>query len=343
MHHRAGRAERRVVLKWYAKVMRGRLVVGLAGALAFIGTVAASAAVQPADTDIRKAGAKKISISGEWLASGFGAVWASNPPEQVIYRLDPRSGRVLKTIRVPQEPCQASATGYRAVWTATCGTPGLARIDPATNRVRGFARVEVSSAVGDAGSIGAGAGGVWLVADSPTCAACVLARVNPQTLRVAARIPIRPFAAGVRVGYGAVWVTNPMANLVQKIDPRSNKVVRTTPVAGSPRFLAVGENGVWTLNQLAGSITRLDPVTGGVKATIQAGIRGSGGDMTTGGGWVWARGAQRLLTRIDPGTNRIVERYGPTLGDGSVIVGFGAVWISVVDADKLWRLPFRKR
>jgi virginiamycin B lyase len=321
----------------------GRLIVVLTGGVVFVGAVTAGAAVRPAETDIRKAGAKKIRISAEWLAAGFGAVWVSNPPEQVLYRLDPRSGRVVGTIHVPQEPCQASATGFRAVWTATCGTLGLARIDPTTNRVRGLAPVEVSSAVGDAGSIAAGAGGVWLVADSQACSACVLARVNPQTLRVAARIPIRQFAAGVRVGYGAVWVTNPMANLVQKVDPRTNKVVRTTPVAGSPRFLAVGENGVWTLNQLDGSITRLDPVTAGVKARIQGGIKGTGGDMTTGGGWVWARGAQRLLTRIDPRTNRIVERYGPALGDGSVIVGFGAVWISVVDANTLWRLPFRKR
>jgi len=65
--------------------------------------------------------------------------------------------------------------------------------------------------------------------------------------------------------------------------------------------------------------------------------------MTTGGGWVWARGARSLLARIDPHTNRIVERYGPALGDGSVIVGYGAVWISVVDASTLWRLPLQKR
>jgi len=38
-----------------------------------------------------------------------------------------------------------------------------------------------------------------------------------------------------------------------------------------------------------------------------------------------------------------VERYGPAFGDGSVIVGYGAVWISVVDAATLWRLPLRKR
>jgi virginiamycin B lyase len=320
-----------------------RLGVGLASALTLVVTVAASGAARPPETDLRKAGAKKTRVSGEWLAAGFGAIWISNPARQVVYRLDPRSRRVVRTIRVPQEPCQASAVGFGAVWTATCRTPGVVRIDPKTNRVRGFVRVAVSTAVADAGSIGAGGGGVWLVIDGSTCAACLLARVNPRTLRVDARVPIRPYAAGVRVGYGAVWVTNPTANVVQKVDPRSKKVVRTTSVPGSPRFLAAGEGGVWTLGQLDGSITRLDPATGGVKARIRAGIKGDGGDMTTGGGWVWARGARRLLTRIDPHTNRIAVRYGPSLGDGSVTTGFGAVWLSVVDADTLWRLPLPRR
>jgi virginiamycin B lyase len=171
----------------------------------------------------------------------------------------------------------------------------------------------------------------------------VLARVNPRTLRVDARVSIRPYAAGVRVGYGAVWVTNPTANLVQKVDPGAKKVVRTTAVAGAPRFLAVGENGVWTLSELNGFVTRLDPATGAVKARIRAGIRGTGGDMTTGAGSVWARGSRRLLTRVDPRTNRVAERYGPALGEGSVIVRFGAVWISVPRAATLWRLPLRKR
>jgi hypothetical protein len=96
----------------------------------------------------------------------------------------------------------------------------------------------------------------------------------------------------------AVWVTNPTANLVQKIDPRRNKVVRTIRVAGSPRFLAVGEGGVWTLNQLDGSITRIDPASGAVRATIQAAIKGAGGDITTGGGWVWARGARPWVHKL---------------------------------------------
>ena len=61
--------------------------------------------------------------------------------------------------------------------------------------------------------------------------------------------------------------------------------------------------------------------------------------MTTGGGSVWARGFGYLLTRVDPGSNRIVERYGPSSGSGAVIVDFDAVWISAHDVEAVWRLP----
>jgi hypothetical protein len=68
-------------------------------------------------------------------------------------------------------------------------------------------------------------------------------------------------------------------------------------------------------------------------------VIGEGGDLTTGGGSVWARGRGYLLTRIDPATNDVVERFGPSVGSGAVIVGFDAVWISAHDVETVWRLP----
>ena len=294
-----------------------------------------------ADTDLRAAGARAIPVDGDWLAAGAGAVWLSG--RGVIHRLAARSGRPVRTIRVPQGPCQASDLGFGALWTATCGTPGLARIDPATNRVTGHLPLRVPEKLHGEGSIGVGVGGVWLVVNGPRCKARRLARVEPGSLRLVSRIPITPGSAAVRVGYGAVWVTDPENNLVHKIDPLRNRIARSTAVAGSPRFLAVGERAVWTLNQFDGTITRLHPRTGRAKATIPADVVGEGGDVTVGGGWVWARGTDRLLTRIDPRTNRVAERYGPPSGSGAVTVGFGAVWLSAHDIDTVWRLPVPDR
>ena len=290
-------------------------------------------------TDMEDAGALAIDITGDWLAAGEGSIWLSNPPSGVVYRLDPDSGKTVETIPVPEEPCEAGAVGFGAFWTATCTKPGLTRIDAATNEVQHI-RLPVSTDQGGEGSIGAGAGGVWIVVDTSECSACAVARVDPNSLRVVARVPVSPQASSVRVGEGAVWVVNPMKGSVQKIDPERNEVVHTAEIGPVvPRFFAADEGGVWTLNQADGSVTRLDPASGEVAATIQADVAGDGGDMAAGGGWVWARGSGYLLTRIDPQSNTVVERYGPSSGSGAAIVGFDAVWISAHDIARVWKLP----
>jgi virginiamycin B lyase len=303
---------------------------------------ASASAAEPPTVDINGAGATKLSITGDWLTAGGGAVWLSG--QNALYRLDATTGQVSATILVP-EPCEATDFGFNAVWTASCGrSPGLARINAVTNRVNGFVRLAIPRQHGGEASVGVGSGAVWIVVDGRTCFACVLARVKPRprSLKVVARIRLRAGAAGVRVGQGAVWVTNPSLDLVQKINPARNRVVATTKVGKGPRFFAVGEGGVWILNQRDGSITRLDPATGAVVTTIEAGVLGDGGDMTAGGGWVWARGTDILLTQIDPRTNTVVKRYGPSSGSGAAIVAFDAVWISAHDVSTVWRLPLPK-
>lgn len=291
-------------------------------------------------TDLTKGAARRVAVTGDWLTVGGGGVWTSWGP--ALVRLDPRTGRRVTRVAVPEGPCEATvfASGY--VWTATCQKPGLARVDVKTNRAAGWVSLAVPSSIGGEGSIGAGAGSIWIVTDGEACVACTLARVDAASLAVIATVPVDAGSAGVRFGLGAVWVTNPENSTVTKVDPSSNAVVAKTPVTGGPRFFAVGQGGVWTLNQTDGSVTRIDPATGAVRARIRARVVGEGGDMTTGAGWVWARGSGYLLSRIDPKTNRVVERYGPSLGSGAVIVGYGAVWISAHDDGSIFRLPLSK-
>ena len=289
------------------------------------------------ETDVDEAGAKRIDITGDWLAAGEGGIWLSG--ESQVYRLDPGSGRRTATIPVRQGPCEASDVGFGAVWTATCKVPGLAKIDPSTNRVVGHVLLAVPVALDGEGSIGAGERGVWIVTDGPGCTGCRVARVDPRTMKVAASIKVQEGSATVRTGEGAVWVANPDNNLVQQIDPGTEKVVRSIKTGPGPRFFDIGEGAVWTLNQIDGSVTRIDPASG--EATnVDAGVAGSGGDLTVGGGSVWARGGgDPLLTRIDPSSDSVVERYRPPSGSGAVIVGADAVWISAHDIATVWRLP----
>jgi hypothetical protein len=296
----------------------------------------APAIVPPAPTDLRAAGATAIDIRGRWLSVGAGGVWLSG--SRALYRLDGATGRRIATVPVPQRPCEGTAVGLGAVWTATCGARGLVRIDPARERVTGRVALPVPRDLRGEAGIATGAGSVWLVVNGPGCDACRVARVDPRSLRVQARIAVMAGAAAVHADGGAMWVTNPDNDVVQRIDPRRDRITRTVRTGDMPRFLTAGRGGVWTLNQADGTATRIDPRTGRA-ATADIGMHGSGGGIASAGRWIWARGSERLLTRVDARTQQVVERYGPDIGSGGVVVGFGAVWVSAPGIDTLWRLP----
>lgn len=315
---------------------------GLAILSGVVAVAAATAASAAGPIDVEKAGATKFSLSGDWLAAGAGSIWLSDPPARVVRQIDPVSGKQTP-IAVPQTPCESPDVAYGALWTATCNPAGLARINAATHKMTGFLPLPIWRALGGEGAIGAGSGGVWVLIDGSSCKSCLLARVDPKTMKVATRIPVSERSSSVRVGYGAVWVVSPKEGTVQKVNPSTNKVVATAKIGRRPRFFDVGEGGVWTLNQLDGTVSRVDPRSGKLKATIQAHMPGGGGDMAVGGGGVWPRGADTLLTRIEPKTNKVTQVYGPPSGSGSAVVGPGGVWISAHDVKTVWRLPLRKR
>jgi streptogramin lyase len=294
--------------------------------------------------DMEKAGATKFTLSGDWLASGGGSIWLSDPPAKVMRQINPSTGTEV-SIAVGQAPCESPDFAYGALWTATCNPTGLARLDAATHKETGFVPLPIWSNLGGEGAIGAGSGGVWVVIDGPTCKNCLLARIDPKTMKVVVKISVSERSSSVRIGYGAVWVVSPAQGTVQKISPTSNKVTATATVGHHPRFFDVGEGGVWTLNQETGTVSHVNPSTAKLQATIQTQSPGwaRGGDMAVGGGWVWVRRSDALLTRIDPKTNRVVQIYGPSSGSGSVVVGPGGVWVSAHDVKTVWRLPLPKR
>jgi hypothetical protein len=85
-------------------------------------------------------------------------------------------------------------------------------------------------------------------------------------------------------------------------------------------------------------VTGIDPRTGRA-TTVDIGTHGSRGGIASGGRWIWARGSERLLTRMDPRTRQVIERSGPPVGQGAATVGFRAFWISAPGIETLWRLP----
>src|SRR3954469_15970607 len=112
------RSASRVVAAALAPVLFAGAVTGVVAAA----TPPPAAHVDGADTDVNRAGAQRIRITGDWLAGGAGAVWLSGQTQ--VYRFDARTGRRTGTIRIPQGPCEASDVGFGALWTASAGSPG---------------------------------------------------------------------------------------------------------------------------------------------------------------------------------------------------------------------------
>jgi virginiamycin B lyase len=287
-----------------------------------------------APVGIEDAGATRLEVPGgmDWITVAGGSAWTSN---ESITRLDGRTGAVLSTIELPGPTCLAPDLGFDSLWFGVCGSPEVLRVDPRTGKVLATIKVTKVDDIQEESSVAAGAGGVWLLAKSG-----LLVQIDPRTDTVARVADAPPGASAIRASKDALWVTVHADSTLLKIDPRTLGTLATIPVGSGPQFLALGGGAAWTLDQDGGTVTRVDLATAKAVATMQVDTGGvQGGDIAVGGGFVWARVTDGLVAKIDPVSNTVVARYGPSGGSGSVAADASAAWITAHDSDSVYRLP----
>jgi streptogramin lyase len=197
------------------------------------------------------------------VAAGAGAVWVAEDGVGVT-QLDPRTGQVLRRIRLPDGgPLTHLAVGDGAVMAVEFGAPAV-RLDPRSGRI--VARLPV----GPATNVVIGHGSAWFLRVDGT-----VVRVDLRTNKVVARIPaLRDYPPPPRVlstGDGpkviaasadAVWVADHKGAIL-RIDPATNRVAGKLQVfPGSPVLsLGEGEGALWatTRNGQKAELTRIDP------------------------------------------------------------------------------------
>ena len=295
-------------------------------------------------TDITAAGATTLDIGdADWLQVTKAHVWTTlgTPGGGTIQQLDAVTGEEQRsTFTRGADTCTAMDVGFGSLWAAVCDpTQGsVVRIDPASGKV--LARVPLKGKlIQEEGSVAAAEGSVWVVTALPDRS---LVQIDPRTNRVVRTHTVPGGVVSVRAGLGGVWLANPLRGELLRLDPRTAEVVATIPVGLGPRFFAVGEGAVWVQNNLDGTVSRVDPATNSVTATITVNDGPvDGGDLAVGGGFVWARVSDWLVSKIDPATSEVVARYGPGAGSGSVAADETALWISAHDIDVVYRLPLR--
>jgi streptogramin lyase len=91
----------------------------------------------------------------------------------------------------------------------------------------------------------------------------ILFRIDPDSNRIVARIPVGPPTASpptgtVTVGDGFVWTGNSDAS-VSKVDPETNTLVATYRLNSQPQNLSFGFGSLWVDSYDASQVWRIDP------------------------------------------------------------------------------------
>jgi DNA-binding SARP family transcriptional activator/ABC-type transport system substrate-binding protein len=204
-----------------------------------------------------------LGIEPSSVAVGAGSVWITDANSPTLLRIEPEYARVLQRIALPTEgAAQPSVTGTVAVgagslWVAH-GLSRVARLDPDTGRL--LASIEVPAA----NSVAVGDGSVWVAGSD----AGLLARIDPATNSVVARVKLQPYLCCVAVGGGFVWAMNWR---VWKLSPEG-EILSSVPIDGDGANLTFSNGALWVAEGISGKVTRIDPKSDATSSFVTGGL-----------------------------------------------------------------------
>jgi hypothetical protein len=291
---------------------------------------------------------------GAWptyVASGFGSIWvASHRPSAhgpLLYRINPRTNRIVARLTLPDNACWHPAVGAGYLWVSDCGgevaNPVVFKIKVGRRRMKVVGRVRGANPV-------FGDGSLWV--QSPRQDRVL--RVDPRSGLVLARIDPRfdttqGWALG-GFGYGSIWAHN--QTVVTRIEVATNKAATVIPLpdarandqpgnfGGNQEGFTAGK--VWLPNIVG--LFEIDPATDratlrplSMHAFTQWGDDGIG----TTAGSVFVRRSDTVVTQLDAATGKVRANYPAGGHGGDLEVAYGSLWVAATDRDSIWREPLR--
>ena len=263
-------------------------------------------------------------------------LWVPQRAASAIVRIDAKSNKVDAPITVPAPPCASlsmeparptSTNG--SVWVPSCDGATLAQVSVKHGNVSASMPLPIAT---PSGSIATAVGSVWVL----TNAKGVLSRIDPDAHTPVAEVYVAAKPSSVAAADDALWITSEDGNVVTRVDPHTNAIIDTIKVGPRPGRVVVGEGAVWTLNRGDGSVSRIDAKSNKLVTTIAVGQSIADGDIAVGAGSVWISAPGVPITRLDPGTNRVVQRFSGD-GGGAIVVAHGSLWVAAGPAIT-WRL-----
>jgi YVTN family beta-propeller protein len=168
------------------------------------------------------------------IAVGAGAVWVSDSGKSNVYRVDPRTDRVVATVHVGGSPVNIAASAS-AVWVDDDSSGRLDKINPTTNRL--VARIKLPDSTGPLAVAG---GSLWVI-DTLDDRGQSLLRINPASDRITEHVPLYKDATSVKAiaASGSYLWLGDRRFLVTQINTSSGSKIATLVAGGN----AIGAYG----------------------------------------------------------------------------------------------------
>jgi streptogramin lyase len=245
----------------------------------------------------------------------YGSVWVANDGG-TLARIDPRTNRVTKRIKVGAGACSLAA-GQGALWIASYKR-GLIRVTP-RGHVR---RIAVGAMPFD---VLVAYKRVWVTAWE----AGKLAVVDPRTLRVSRRIDIGPRPVGLIARVGSIWVGfGRDATAIARVNPRTFAVRHVEVGDRAPGWFVAGGTGSLWIQANDGDLLELDPVTSRVLHRLEVGrTLAQGARAPDGTLWIPDK-EQSVVYRIDPKPARVIDSFPAGPGAYFALRAFGSMWVT---------------
>jgi YVTN family beta-propeller protein len=179
-----------------------------------------------------------VAYSAKGIAYGLGSLWIGGglPQGLVLLRVDPASGRIVKSAPVGVDSLHTIAVGQGGVWVSDLLANKVVEFDPRTlKRLR-------TISIGGPAAIAVGGGSVW-VAGADDKAVWRLKRSDGYSSKT--QISVRGDPVAVAFGEGAAWAA--LADgTVARIDAVTDTALRTK-VASALNAITVGRGAVWAV------------------------------------------------------------------------------------------------
>jgi hypothetical protein len=345
-------------------------LLALGIALLALGAACGSAGERPGQVDPAPVVSATIPVGErgdgiDAVAAGEDAIWVAGGGEcpGSVWRIDPKTNRVLAAIAVDNPHDLAAGEGSVWVLGGVCATTparpdgvssgaAVHRLDPARNELA--ATITLDPPSGDLDSdaspsgLAFGEGGVWAsLSYDPRTGEIV--RIDPRSGELVARISARGYAGELTAGAGAVWVLGhpeytdetDRGEWLHRIDPGTNELV-ATPLRNErlllgtylfPQVIAAAGDEVWVGSTDAayphGPVAiRVDARTNKVRRERLSMDQFFPLALVEGGLWFLGPGAD--LSRLDPRTLEIDEslRLGVGAADAAFDPATRSFWLA---------------